>query len=330
MNDFQTINSRRSTLSGEDGNARKIARVTWVGVVVNVVLTALKAVGGVLAGSRALVADAVHSLSDLATDAAVIIGVRYWTAPADREHPYGHQKIETLITLAIGLALAGVGVGLGFEAVKNLFQAYSGHRDIHTPEISGATWLALGAALASLVSKEILYRWTAAQGRALGSSAVVANAWHHRSDAFSSIPPAISIGAGALGARFGYDLWFLDPIGTIAVCLLLLKGAWDVVRPTFSPLLDARADRELCHGICECVLATPGVISTHKIRTRCLCAGEVAVDLHILVDGSLSVTEGHDLASLVKYAILDLRVEGVEARAVDVVVHVEPCPQASA
>lgn len=305
-------------------NSREITRITWVGVVVNVFLTVFKAISGVLSGSRALVADAVHSLSDLATDAAIIIGVRYWTAPADREHPYGHHKIETLITLAIGLILAGVGFGLGCEAINNLLKALSGHTTAGPNEVSAITWAALSAALLSLVSKEILYRWTAAVGRTIGSSAVVANAWHHRSDALSSIPPAISIGAGAVGTKMGYNLWYLDPAGTLLVCLLLLKAAWDIVKPTFSSLLDARADMEFCRAIEDTILATPGINSTHKIRTRCLGSDEVAVDLHIQVDGSLSVAEGHDLARLVKHRIFDLRVAGMELRVVDVVVHVEP------
>lgn len=305
-------------------NSRAIAGITWVGVVVNVFLTVGKAICGVLSGSRALVADAVHSLSDLVTDAVIIIGVRYWTAPADREHPYGHQKIETLITLAIGLVLAGVALGLGYEAINNLCEALAGRATSGPNEVSAITWTALSAALLSLVSKEILYRWTAARGRAIGSSAVVANAWHHRSDALSSIPPAISIGAGAVGVKMGYNLWYLDPVGTLLVCLLLLKAAWDIVKPTFSALLDAGTDLEFCRAIEDTVLSTPGINSAHKIRTRCLGSEEVAVDLHIQVDGSLSVTEGHDLAKLVKRRILDLKVEGVESRVVDVVVHVEP------
>jgi len=312
------------------GQADEIARITWIGAGLNVGLTLLKAVSGVLAGSRALVADAVHSLSDLATDAALIIGVRYWTAPADREHPYGHQKIETLITMVIGLALLAVGLGLGYEAGLRLYGALAGASGGVRPSEPGAvTLLALSAAAISIVSKEILYRWTAAKGRVLGSSALLANAWHHRSDALSSVPPLLAIGGGALGRRLNYDLWFLDPIGTLAVCLMLLVAAWGLLRPTLASLIDAGADQQLYAAIRETVLSTPGILSTHKIRTRCLCSGLVAVDLHIQVDGNLSVTEGHDLASEVQFKILGLKVDGLEARAVDVVVHVEPAQSAS-
>ncbi len=310
--------------------AWEISRITWVGAVVNIGLTILKGLGGVFGGSRALVADAVHSLSDLATDAAILIGVRYWSAPADQDHPYGHQKIETLITLIIGLALAGVGLGLGYEAVGRLYRAWAGPVPGHSSGVDFLTYLALGAALLSIISKEILYRWTAAKGRALASSAVVANAWHHRSDALSSIPPGLAIGGQILGAELGRDLWFLDPIGTVAVCLMLLKAAWDVVRPTLSSLIDAGADGQLYAAIRETVLTTPGIISTHKIRTRCICYGSVAVDLHIQVDGELSVTEGHDLASEIQNKILRLEVEGLAARAIDVVVHVELAESAPA
>lgn len=316
----------------EPGNQlTAISRVTWVGAVINILLTILKALAGVLAGSRTLMADAIHSLSDLVTDAAILIGVRFWTAPADHDHPYGHQKIETIITLAIGLALAFVGLGLGYEAVVSLFRNFSGKG--HPPALPASgilLWFGLSAALVSIVSKEALYRWTMKKGQEIGSSALAANAWHHRSDAFSSIPPVISIGGSIIGLNIGYNLWFLDPIGTIAVCLMLLKAAVDIIKPTFSVLIDASADRELCGAIEETVLATPGIIATHKIRTRCICGDSVAVDLHILVDGGLTVAQGHDLAAEVKYKILNIRLNGLGTKAIDVIVHVEPAEDEAA
>ncbi len=304
---------------------REISRVTWVGVWVNVVLAVVKSLGGFLAGSSALVADAVHTVSDLATDCAILVGVRFWSRPADVHHPHGHQKIETLVTLCIGMALAAVGLGMGYDAVRTLASSVVGAEvsptRIHAFDVVAIA--ALGAAGLSIVSKELLYRYTAARGVKLGSSALVANAWHHRSDAISSIPPLVSIGGEALGSRLGYNLWFLDPVGTIIVCVMLLQAAWEVVRPTLGALLDASADRRMCSAIRKTVLATDGVIDAHRIRTRVICANAVAVDLHITVDENLTVARGHDIASAVKYRILDLEVEeGV--RAVDVIVHVEP------
>lgn len=304
---------------------RGVSRVTWVGLFINVALAVVKTVGGVFSGSNALIADAIHTVSDLATDAAVLIGVRYWCAPADSEHPHGHRKIENLVTLAIGAALGALGLGLGYEAIVTLVGNLAGkEREAAAATVGFAAWVALAAALASIVGKELLYRWTVKRGIELESSAVVANAWHHRSDAFSSIPPAIAIGGGMLGSRMGYDLWFLDPIGTVIVCVMLLQGAWEVMAPALAGLLDESADRTLCSGIRKTVLDTPGVFGAHRIRTRVIGSNAVAVDLHVTVDRNLTVAEGHAIATDVKFRIMRLRVEEAKARVVEVLVHVEP------
>ena len=310
----------------DDASVRGISNATWVGVAVNVVLAVVKTAGGVLGNSRALIADAVHTISDLATDVVILIGVRYWSAPADAQHPHGHRKIETLITLAIGLALCAVGVGMGYESVAILLKTLAGGETPPIASIDFATWLGFGAAVASIVGKEFLYRWTVVRGIELSSSALVANAWHHRSDALSSIPPALSIGANAIAGRFGYNLWYLDAVGTMIICVMLLHAAWEVVEPTLSALLDASADRKLCSAIRKCVLDTPGVLDTHKIRTRCICTNAVAVDLHIMVRGNLTVAIGHGIAATVKRRILSLEVDS-EYKPVDVLVHVEPADE---
>lgn len=326
---FQPRQGRGDTVHFFEGDTldreaiRQISRVTWVGVAVNVSLAVIKSVAGILSGNKTLMADAVHTVSDLATDAAVLIGVRYWSAPADSEHPHGHHKIETLVTLAIGAALAAVGVGMGYGAIGSLAQAVAGNVAAAPRGMDLTYWLALGAALVSIVSKEILYRWTAAKGVELSSSAVVANAWHHRSDALSSIPAALAIGGEIVGSRLGYNLWYLDPVGTLVVCVMLLQAAWDVIKPTLGTLLDESADRRLCSAIRKTVLSTPGVIGAHRIRTRVIGANAVAVDLHITVDKDLRVWEGHAIAAKVKYAIMGLDLRD-HAKAVDVMVHVEP------
>ena len=300
--------------------AREVSRATWIGVWVNAALAVLKAAAGLTSGSRALMADAVHTLSDLATDAAILIGVRYWCAPADAEHQHGHRKIEALVTLGIGLILAAAGIGMGWQAAAGL--APGGQAPGHFPGM-GAAGFALSAALVSLVAKEWLYRWTAAKGLALGSSALVANAWHHRSDALSSIPPALAMAGSGLAAAFGRNLRFLDDLGALVVCVLLLQAAWNVVCPTLSALLDAGADRRFSLAVREAILATPGVAGTHRLRTRSLGSRAAAVDLHIAVDPRLTVQEGHDIAADVKYRVLGLP-PTAGARAVDVLVHVEP------
>lgn len=304
---------------------REISRVTWVGVWINLALAVLKTFGGIWSGSKVLLADAVHTVSDLATDAAILIGVRYWSAPADAEHPHGHRKIETLITFAIGITLAAVGLGMGYDAVRSIasFLSLGKPPEASLDSHSLAGWVGLGAAVASIVGKETLYRWSAAKGVALGSSALIANAWHHRSDAISSIPAVLALGGQEIGARLGYDLWYLDPVGTIVVCCMLLQAAWEVAEPTLGALLDASADRKLCSAIRTTALTTNGVIDAHRIRTRVICANAVAVDLHITVDRYLSVERGHAIATDVTDRIIGLRTEGA-MQAVDVLVHVEP------
>jgi len=302
---------------------QSISRVTWAGVWVNLVLIAAKGWGGWWVGSRTLLADAVHSLSDLFTDAVVLVGAHYWAAPADADHPYGHGKIETLVTLVIALALALVGLFLACGAMEALYRAAFKPSAGPAP-VSPATWAALAVALVSIAAKEILYRWTTAWGKALKSSALVANAWHHRSDALSSIPPVVTIGVGAVGAFEGRDFWFLDPLGTVVVAVMLMAAAWKVARPNLGPLLDASAGRKLNAAIRESMAATPGVLSGHKLRTRFLGADAAEVTLHIQVDGRLTVAEGHRIAAEVKYRLLALAVPGLETRVVDVLIHVEP------
>jgi len=302
---------------------KSISRVTWVGVWVNLALVATKGLFGWWAGSRVLIADAVHSLSDLVTDGIILVGVRYWAAPADADHPYGHRKIETLVTLGIGLILAGVGLFLAYGAVKALSLA-TGQPEAGPQVVGPAVWAALAAALASIASKEWLYRWTTARGAALKSSALLANAWHHRSDALSSIPPVVTIGAGAIGAWQGHDLWFLDPVGTVVVAVMIIGAARGIVKPALGTLLDASAGRSLTRAIRETMAATPGVLSGHKLRTRFLGPDAAEVNLHILVDGNLTVAEGHRIAADVKYRLLALTVPGLETRIVDVLVHIEP------
>ena len=306
----------------------EVSCVTWVGVAVNVALTAVKTVGGILGSSSVLLADAVHTVSDLATDAAILIGVRYWSAPADAEHPHGHRKIETMITLAIGVALAAVGVGMGWNSAEKLIRVAAGQPPV--VQAMGVSWyLGLGAALSSIVGKEILYRWTVWKGIRLGSSALLANAWHHRSDAFSSIPAVLAIAGQGLGAHFGRDLWYLDPLGTLVVCVMLVQAAWGVVNPTLSTLLDESADRKLCSAIRQVVLETPGVLDAHRIRTRVIGANAVEVNLHITVNKDITVLEGHAIASNVQCAVIRLGVDA-QARPVDVMVHVEPGTPVSA
>lgn len=286
------------------GQARQVRRVTLWGLVVNVLLSAVKFLFGIVGASQALVADAVHSLSDLVTDVAVVVGAGFWSAPADADHPHGHGRIETLITSAIGIVLGAVGVGLGYRAIQTL------------PEWHGSRpgWTALAAACLSIVAKELLYRWTASVGKRVRSSALVANAWHHRSDALSSVPVAIAV----LGTHIWPDWGFLDHIGAVIVSVLILHAAWEITWPALRELVDAGASEQERQAMLELALKTEGVESVHKLRTRSIGPG-LQVDLHVLVEPELTVREGHEIANVVKERLLE---QGPNV--IDVLVHVEP------
>lgn len=283
---------------------REVRFVTFAGLLVNLVLSAFKFVGGILGNSEAAVADAVHSLSDSATDVAILVGVRYWTAPADDDHPYGHHRIETLVTLSIGLVLLGVAGGLFYQAILSL----------HDPEPKDVGWIALVVTGASVLSKEALYRWTVHEGTRLRSSAMVANAWHHRSDAFSSIPAFLSI----LGVLIEPSLWFLDPLGAILVVMFIGRAAWSIISEALAGLTDKSATQGTCRAVEVASLGTLGVKSIHKVRTRRIGPG-VFVDLHIQVDPELTVREGHDISRAVKARVLEM-----DRDILDVLVHLEP------
>ena len=291
------------TTGGAD-RARAVQRVTAWGLVVNLLLSAMKFILGVFGSSQALVADGVHSLSDSVTDVVVIVGAKYWSAPADAEHPYGHGRIETLITLLIGAVLATVGIGLVYRALSTL----------NTPNQVAPGWIVFAAACVSMVSKEALYRWTIDVSRKIGSTALSANAWHHRSDGFSSLPVAIAV----VGTKLRPDWFFLDHIGAIVVSLLILQAAWKILWPALNQLTDIGVSREERTRLHDLVMNTHGVREVHAIRSRHIGSG-VQVDLHVLVDPKITVHAGHEIARDVKYRLID-DVPDV----VDVLVHIEP------
>ena len=282
----------------------RVSRVGWVGLLCNLVLAAAKATAGVLGHSQALLADALHSLTDSVTDVAVIFGVRYWTAPADEDHPHGHGRIETLITVAIGLAIGVVAIGMGTQAIRGLR---------HGPEVA-PTGIALVVALISIVVKEILYRWTARVGCEVRSPALVANAWHHRSDAISSIPAALAVAVTLIDPEWAV----VDRVGAVVVCLLILQASWRILRPAVDQLIDAGAPAADRRRIEEIALQVDGVEAAHAVRTRYVGA-DLAVDLHVEVDGGLSVAEGHVIAVAVRRKLLE---EGPNVN--DALVQIEP------
>ena len=282
----------------------RVSRVGWVGLLCNLLLAAAKAAAGVVGHSQALLADALHSLTDSVTDIAVILGVRYWTAPADEDHPHGHGRIETLITVVIGLAIGVVAIGMGTEAIRGLR---------HGPGVA-PTGIALVVALISIVVKEILYRWTARVGREVRSPALVANAWHHRSDAISSIPAALAVAVTLIDPEWAV----VDRVGAVVVCLLILQASWRILRPAVDQLIDAGAPAADRRRIEEIALQVDGVEAAHAVRTRYVGA-DLAVDLHVEVDGGLSVAEGHVIVVAVRRKLLE---EGPNVN--DALVQIEP------
>ncbi len=283
---------------------RRVRRATVAGMVVNVALAAAKGAGGVAFSSQALVADAVHSLSDLVTDIALLFGVRYWSAPPDAEHPYGHGKIETVITAFIGLALGAVAFELVLDAVRTI--GADGERA--APGV-----FAFVIALVSIVVKELLFRWTRREARQIGSSGLEANAWHHRSDAASSIPAAAAIALARLFPSVGY----IDQLGAILVSILIFHSAWKIMRPALLELTEGGGEDHAAE-IEAVALAVPGVRSVHAVRARHI-GSSIQADLHIRVDGDLTVARGHEIAHEVKKAVL-----ASGTGVADVIVHVEP------
>ncbi|MDD2236175.1 MAG: cation diffusion facilitator family transporter [Kiritimatiellae bacterium] len=286
---------------------RQIVRVTWCGLICNLALSAVKVTVGLLAGSQALVADGIHSLSDLSSDVAILLGEKFWLAPADENHPYGHRRIEALITVLIGLLLAAAAIGIGWDALFTL----------HVQNNRAPGWTACYVALASIVIKELLYRYTFRVGTRIRSSAVKANALHHRADAFSSIPVALAVLVSILIPQWS----FVDHVGALVVTCFILHSAWVVMNPALQELSDRGACQKTRDHLREKALTTTGVKDIHALRTRRSGSGFL-VDLHVLVDPTLSVLEGHAIAGKVKSRLLE------NQDIIDVLVHIEPLEEA--
>lgn len=275
-----------------EANSREksIYRVTWIGSIVNFLLLVFKFIAGILGHSSALVADAVHSLSDFATDIIVIVFVKISGKPEDDDHRYGHGKYETLATALIGVALFAVGIGLLVSGATKVADVIKG-AVLPAPSI-----IALVAAAVSIVSKEILYRYTVRVGKNLNSQAVVANAWHHRSDAFSSVGTLIGIG----GAIFLGEKWrILDPLAAIVVSAFIIKVAVDLVKPAIDELMERSLPAETEKRILDIIAVFPEVSSPHHLRTRRI-GNHIAIEVHLRMDGQTTLENAHTVATKVE------------------------------
>ena len=278
--------------------------VTLLCMVGNALLVAFKIALGILGRSQALIADAVHSVSDFITDFFALAGLQYANKSADHDHPFGHGKIETLMSLLIGIAVLLTGLGIGYNAFGALLGG-----DFPKP-----TYIALIGALASILTKEVMYQYTVRVGRRIGSQVLVANAWHHRSDAISSIAAAIGIGVAVV-----YPDWaFMDAVAALVVAVFILKVGHDIVVPAFRAASDASPDAETIGEISAAAMSVEGVRSVHDLKAR-YYANKIYVEVHVVVDPGITVRHGHAIANAARESIFT----GVED-ILDVIVHVDP------
>lgn len=292
-----------------EARKREIYRVTFVGLVVNLLLSAAKLVAGIIGRSAAMTADAVHSFSDLATDVVVIAFARISSKPKDESHDYGHGKYETLATLLISLALAVVGSGILVSGIRSIRVVIEGG----TLPRPGA--IALVAAVVSIVGKEILYRYTVRVGRRIDSPSVVANAWHHRSDALSSLGTLVGIGC----AYFLGERWRIaDPIAALVVALFIFKIAFDLIRSGLDELMERSLPAETEAEILRIITADPAIREPHNLRTRRIGAS-IAIEVHVRVDGEMTVRHSHELTVDIERRLRERFGAGTM-----IAVHVEP------
>ena len=293
----------------EEERVKTAQKVTWHGFFVNLVLTAGKLVAGILGNSSAMVADGIHSLSDFATDAVVIVFVRISGEERDKSHPYGHGKFETMASMLISLALLAVAIGILVSGIRKIVAAFQGN----VPEVPG--FIALVAAIVCIAVKDLLYRYTVRAGHRINSPALIANAWHHRSDALSSIGTLLGIGgAYFLGGKFT----ILDPIAAIVVSVFIVKVAFQIGFPTIQELLEASLPPDVEKEIRDIIRNTDKVRWLHNLQTRKI-GSDYAIDVHIKLDRDISLVDAHDVATSIEN-----RLRTKYGKRTQINVHMEP------
>lgn len=282
--------------------ASAAARSTWVSVAVNLVLTIAQITAGILAKSQGLIADGIHTLSDLVADFVVLIANHHSQKDADEDHPYGHQRFETAASLVLGVLLLAVGLGMLWSAASKLQSPES----IATVHIT-ALWVAAGA----LTAKELLFRYMLSVAKRVKSSMLVANAWHARSDAASSLV----VGVGIIGNLMGYPI--LDPIAAAIVGFMVTRMGWSFGWDALHDLMDRAVDDVEVQAIRQTLLDTPGISNVHDVRTRKM-GDMIVVDAHLEVDATLSVEQGHDIAVAARARVMQRH------RVINMMTHVDP------
>lgn len=291
---------------------KEIYKVTITGSIGNFLLLIFKFVAGIAGHSSAMLADAVHSLSDFVTDIIVLIFVRISNKPQDKGHDFGHGKYETLATAIIGMILFGVGMGILWNGLTAIWSYMQG-KQLEEP---GA--LALWAAIISIIVKELLYQYTAFVGRKVCSQAVIANAWHHRSDAFSSIGTMAGIGGAIL---LGKGWRVLDPLAATVVSFFIISVAYKLVVPCIEELMEKSLPDEVEHEIEQALTSIPGVAEPHNMRTRKI-GNRSAVSVHVRMNGNLTVNQSHEITR-----VMENRIRQILGKDAFVSIHVEPRKQ---
>ncbi len=284
--------------------AKRSLKVIIIGFIGNVFLAALKMAAGIFGHSQTMIADSVNHIGDTASDIMLIIGHKFWTAPPDDTHPHGHRRIETFIAIIVGVLIALTGVFIGYNAIITFRE----------PDNTKPQLIALYAALFSMVIKELLHRYTIKHGKSLRSPALIAKAADHRADAVEAVPAALAVA----GAIFIPQWGFLDHVGALVVSIFIIQMAIKVIIPSFNELTDKGAMPETLSEIEDVVMTIEGVKSFHKLRTRHL-GSMLAVEIHIQVDGGMSVHDGHIIAGKVKNELLNSNLD-----IIDVTIHLEP------
>ena len=281
-------------------------RVSWVSILGNTLLSVFKLLAGILAHSGAMISDAVHSASDILSSVIVIIGIKIAAKESDRHHPYGHERFECVAAIVLAVILGITGLFIGYNAVGQIASGNS--QEIAVPGI-----LALVAAVVSIVSKEAMYWYTRFYAKRLDSGALMADAWHHRSDALSSVGALI----GIAGARMGYPVF--DAIASLVICVFILKAAGDIFKDAIEKMVDRACSEETEQAIAQCAQAQEGVLGVDLLQTR-VFGNKVYVDIEIRADSRITLAEGHDIAEQVHRAI-----EEAFPQVKHIMVHVNPC-----
>ena len=293
MRYIMVLKTKSMNNSVDNIRERQIYRTTLLGSLINVVLLVFKLAAGIIGNSAALIADAVHSLSDFLTDIVVVVFVRISSMPEDKSHDYGHGKYETLATAIIGMALLAVGIMICYDGTLKIYQSLTG---AHLPR---PAMIALAAALASIALKEWAYRFTVRTGRRTGSQAVVANAWHHRSDALSSVGTAIGVG----GAMFlGTEWTVLDPIAAVVVSLFIMATALKLLKQAMDELTERSLPDDMENEIVAIAEQEPCVSSIHHLRTRRI-GNNIAITMHLRLPGDTTLFHAHEHASNIEHRL---------------------------